>query len=47
MLLPNELSYLIKENKIKMKIYPCNEKWRGLTNPEDEIILREILKNEE
>ncbi len=45
-LLPSELSKLIKENKIKIRIYPCNEKWRGITNPGDEVILQEILKNE-
>ena len=42
-LLPTELSRLIKENKIKMKLYPCNEKWLGITNPEDEEIVRKML----
>jgi len=41
--LPTELSRLIKENKIKMKLYPCNEKWLGITNPEDEEIVRKML----
>jgi NDP-sugar pyrophosphorylase family protein len=45
-LIPNELSNLIKENKIKMKLYPCNEKWIGITNPEDEEIVRNILSRE-
>lgn len=44
-LLPNEISNLIKEKKIKMKIYPSNELWFGITNPEDELIVREKLKN--
>lgn len=43
-LLPDEISNLIKENKIKMKIYPCNEKWFGITNPGDEEIIKEQLK---
>ncbi len=43
-LLPNEISNLIKENKIKMKIYPCNEKWFGITNPGDEDIVKQQLK---
>jgi len=44
-LLPVELSNLIKKNEIKMKIYPTNDKWLGITNPEDEFIVRDILKN--
>ena len=44
-LLPNEISNLIKEKKIKMRIYNSNESWLGITNPEDEIIVRERLKN--
>lgn len=44
-LLPNEISNLIKERKIKMRIYPSNESWFGITNPEDELIVREKLKN--
>ena len=35
---------LIKENKIKMKLYPFSGKWLGITNPEDEIKVREELK---
>lgn len=42
-LLPTELSKLIRENKIKMKLYSCNEKWIGITNPEDEEIVRKML----
>jgi len=43
-LLPNEISNLIKQGKIKMKIYPTSDKWLGITNPEDEPLVREILK---
>jgi len=35
---------LIKENKTKMKLYYTPEKWLGITNPEDESIIREQLK---
>lgn len=42
-LLPDMLSTLIKENKIKMKIYPAIEGIYGLTIPEDEEILRKKL----
>lgn len=34
-LLPNELSNLIQEKKMKMKIYPATEKWEGITYKED------------
>lgn len=44
-LLPNEISNLIKQGKIKMKVYPTSDKWLGITNPEDEPIVRDILKN--
>ncbi len=42
-LLPIEIPKLIKEKKIKMKIIPAKEKWIGITNPEDEIIVRKAL----
>ncbi len=42
-LLPVELSRLIKEGKMKMKLYETSEKCYGLTNPEDEEVLRETL----
>jgi F0F1-type ATP synthase gamma subunit len=42
-LLPNELSRLIEENKIRMKVYPAVDKWIGVTNPEDEEVVRKIL----
>lgn len=44
-LLPNEISTLIKSNQIKMRVYPTNAKWFGLTNPKDEERVREALKN--
>lgn len=34
--LPVELSNLIKENKIKLKLLYTKDKWLGVTNPEDE-----------
>jgi len=43
-LLPNEIGKLIKEKKIIMHAYPTDEKWFGITNPEDEKKIREALK---
>jgi NDP-sugar pyrophosphorylase family protein len=43
-LLPVELSNLIQESKIKMKLYPTNEQWLGVTNPEDEEKVKNILE---
>ncbi len=42
--LPTELSYLISNKDIKMKIYKSSEKCLGITNPGDEEILRGELK---
>ncbi|HKL23352.1 MAG TPA: sugar phosphate nucleotidyltransferase [Candidatus Nanoarchaeia archaeon] len=42
--LPTELNNLISEGKIKMKIYETDESCLGVTNPEDESILRDKLK---
>lgn len=42
-LLPNEISRLIENNKAKMKIYPNVNKWIGVTNPEDEEVVRKVL----
>ncbi|MDP2926415.1 MAG: sugar phosphate nucleotidyltransferase [Nanoarchaeota archaeon] len=42
-LLPEELSNLLEKEKIKMKIYPSNDLWIGVTNPEDEPIVRKKL----
>ncbi|MEI7961850.1 MAG: sugar phosphate nucleotidyltransferase [archaeon] len=41
--LPVELSNLIKENKIKMKLLPTSDKWLGITNPGDELTVRNAL----
>jgi NDP-sugar pyrophosphorylase family protein len=43
-LLPVELGKLIKENKIKMKLKSTNDKWFGVTNPEDEEVVAKELK---
>ncbi|VVB83753.1 Nucleotidyl transferase [uncultured archaeon] len=44
-LLPSELTELIKQKKIIIKIYPTKGKWFGITNPGDELIIKEQLKN--
>jgi len=44
--LPKDISQLIQENKIKVKVYATPDKWHGLTNPEDEEKLREELSQE-
>jgi len=43
-LLPKEVSDLIKEKEIKMKLYPAKDKWFGVTNPDDEIIVKKQLE---
>jgi len=43
-LLPEELGNLIKQNKITMKVYPTDDQWFGITNPGDEIQIKNILK---
>ncbi|MFH1607865.1 MAG: sugar phosphate nucleotidyltransferase [archaeon] len=43
--LNTELIELCKQQKIKMKLYPFTGKWLGITNPGDEIKVREELKN--
>lgn len=42
-LLPVELSNLIKEKKITMKLLPTKDNWFGVTNPEDELVVRKAL----
>lgn len=42
-LLPNIVGELARENKIKMKVYPTPDIWIGITNPEDEEIVRQVL----
>jgi len=43
-LLPEMLPILIKQGKIKMRIYPATDQWIGVTNPDDENIVREMLR---
>jgi len=45
-LLPESVSNLIKQGEIKMKLYPTPEKWYGITNPEDEEIVRRALSED-
>ncbi len=42
-LLPEDISRLIKENKLLMRIYSTPDIWMGVTNPGDEEIVREKL----
>ena len=42
-LLPVEISNLIHEGKIKMKLLPTKDKWLGVTNPGDEVTVRNAL----
>lgn len=44
--LPVELSGLIKEGKVKMKLLPTQEQWFGVTNPEDEETIRVALSKQ-
>lgn len=43
-LLPSELSNLIELGKINLVLYSTPDKWIGVTNPEDEEIVRNQLK---
>jgi NDP-sugar pyrophosphorylase family protein len=43
-LLPTDISKLIKQEKLKIKLYPVKESWFGVTNPEDEQIVMNNLK---
>ncbi len=42
-LLPEELTKLISQENLKIKVIPTSEKCIGVTNPEDEFWVREIL----
>ncbi|MFT4312000.1 MAG: nucleotidyltransferase family protein [Candidatus Woesearchaeota archaeon] len=42
-LLPVELGKLIQENKISVKLEKTHDQWFGVTNPEDEQIVRELI----
>ncbi len=44
--LPVEISKLAKEEKIKVKVYCAEEKWMGVTNPEDEGRVKELISLE-
>jgi UDP-glucose 4-epimerase len=43
-ILPTELNKLIKKDQIKLKVYVSNDSWLGITNPGDELIVKEELK---
>lgn len=43
--LPTELTSMIDKGEIKMKVYPASEETIGLTYPEDEEIVRDLLSN--
>jgi len=43
-LLPNEISGLIEKEKKIIEIYSTDEKWLGITRPEDETKVKEILR---
>jgi len=42
-LLPNEIENLIKRGEVKMKCHPTDERWFGVTNPEDEEVVKKQL----
>lgn len=44
--LPVETSELIKSGKIKMKALPVRDNWIGITNPDDEEIVRRALRKQ-
>jgi NDP-sugar pyrophosphorylase family protein len=44
-LLPEDISSLIKQKKIVMNLYTTPDIWMGVTNPGDEEIVREKLRN--
>ena len=43
--IPNEISKLVEKRRIKMRIYSTPDKCLGITNPEDEEIVRGMLKD--
>ncbi len=45
-LLPEELSEIIEKGTITMKIYSTPDKWYGVTNPEDEIVIRKAISKQ-
>lgn len=44
-LLPEEISRLLENGKAEASLYPADAEWLGITNPEDEEIVREIIRN--
>ena len=44
-LLPNVLTDMINDNRIKIKVIPTEEKWMGITYKEDLQALKDYLKN--
>lgn len=44
-LLPEEISRLVKQGKIKVKLYPTDSKWIGVTNPGDQELAKKFLEN--
>ncbi len=45
--LPLELSNIIKEEWVNMKLYPTPDTWFGVTNPEDEDIVKKQIQEYE
>ena len=45
LLLPNILTDMINDNKIKIKVVPTEEKWMGITYKEDLQKLKDYLNN--
>lgn len=45
-LLPIDLSDLISKRKIKIKVLETPDKWMGVTNPGDELIVQKELENQ-
>ena len=44
-LLPAELSKLINQGDISMRLHATPDKWIGITNPEDEEVVRNLIRN--
>jgi NDP-sugar pyrophosphorylase family protein len=45
-LLPTEIGKLIEDKKIEVVIYPAEDKWLGITYPEDVDVVRGMLKED-
>lgn len=43
-LLPEELNKMIISRRLSMKIYPTEDRWFGVTNPGDELIIKKQLE---